>query len=112
MLTFLLSCSCRKGTPRRFPLPPPVRSISENPYPKYIQSSSNEHSNERYNEHSNEHNNGYTWSSNIEQESGFHYAYSTPSSEHSPHSRVGFCFLSALTHTCDLFVYEIVNHKK
>ncbi|XP_050288185.1 E3 ubiquitin-protein ligase RGLG2-like [Quercus robur] len=74
---------CQKGTPRRFPLPPPVRSISENPYPKYIQSSSNE----RYNVHSNEHNNGYTWSSNIEQESGFHYAYSTPSSEHSPHSR-------------------------
>ncbi|KAL0012049.1 hypothetical protein SO802_007157 [Lithocarpus litseifolius] len=78
---------CQKGTPRRFPLPPPVRSISENPHPKYIQPSSNEHSNERYNGHSNEHNSGYTWLSSTEQESGFHYAYSTPSSEHSPHSR-------------------------
>ncbi|GMY36568.1 E3 ubiquitin-protein ligase RGLG2-like [Fagus crenata] len=70
---------CQRGTPRRFPLPPPVGSISENPYPKHIRSSSNE----RSNKHSNE----YLWSGSDEQGSGFHYDYSSSSTEHSPHSR-------------------------
>lgn len=93
IFTLIQSNSSQRGTIGKFPLPPPVGSISVSSYTKYIPSSSNDHRNR------------YMQSSSSGYGDEFQYALS-PYAEQSSHDRVGFCFLDTVT---QLFNGEVVN---